>query len=92
MARYREIVKRLDLLEQRLTWLDEHDTRGVTGLRVQLQEQAKDIATNTAALATISTKLDSAAQARRQQYLSIALALLPIYVLLFLSLFHVSPV
>ena len=75
-----------------MAWLDEHDTRGVAALRVQLTGQAKDISDNTVALAGISVKLDSAVSARRQQYLSIGLALMPIYVLLFLSLFHVSPV
>lgn len=92
MANLRDIDKRIDKIEQRLEWLDEHGTRGVQVLQVQITEQAKDITENTARLAAISAQLDAQGSARRQQFVMIALSLLPIYVLLFLSLFHVSPV
>lgn len=91
MANLRDIDKRIDKIEQRLEWLDEHGTRGVQVLQVQITEQAKDITDNTARLAAISAQLDAQGSARRQQFVMIALSLLPIYVLLFLSLFHVSP-
>lgn len=92
VANLRDIDKRIDKIEQRLEWLDEHGTRGVQVLQVQITEQAKDIVENTARLASISAQLDAQGSARRQQFVMIALSLLPIYVLLFLSLFHVSPV
>lgn len=92
VPRNNDIAKRLDQLEARIAWLDEHGTRGVEGLRVQLGEQAKDIAATTTAVASISTKLDGMATIRRQQIAGAALALLPIYVLLFMALFHVQPV
>lgn len=92
MANLRDIERRIDKVEQRLTWLDEHGTRGVQALQVQITEQAKDITDNTARLAAISAQIDAQGSARRQQFVMIALSLLPIYVLLFLSLFHVTPV
>ena len=88
----RDIDKRVDRIERRLAWLDEHGTRGVQVLQVQIAEQAKDIAEGTARLAAISAQIEAQASARRQQFVMIALSLLPIYVLLFLSLFHVTPV
>lgn len=91
MANLRDIDKRIDKIEQRLEWLDEHGTRGVQVLQVQITEQAKDLAENTVRLASIATQIDAQGSARRQQFVMIALSLLPIYVLLFLSLFHVSP-
>ena len=91
MANLRDIEKRVDKVEQRLAWLDEHGTRGIQGLQVQIAEQAKDIIDNTARLAAISAQIEAQSSARRQQFVMIALSLLPIYALLFLSLFHVSP-
>lgn len=90
VANLRDIDRRVDKLEQRIVWLDEHGTRGVQVLQVQITEQAKDITDNTARLAAISAQIDAQSSARRQQFVMIALSLLPIYVLLFLSLFHVS--
>lgn len=92
MANNKDIERRLTAVEQRLAWLDEHGTRGVQVLQVQITEQAKDIVENTTRLATISAQIDQMGNARRQQFIMISLSLLPIYVLLFLSLFHVSPV
>lgn len=86
-----DLARRIETLEQRVVWLDEHDTRGVQGLRVQLQEQQVDTAANTAKLTSIDAKIDALRQQRGQQYTYLALSLLPIYVLLFLALFHVTP-
>lgn len=92
MPRQTETERRLDAIEQRLGWLDEHGTRGVDALRAQVTNQTTDIVEINARLDKIDTKLDSAARVRGNQYIGFAMALLPIYVLLFLSLFHVTPV
>lgn len=92
MTTRRETDRRLHDLEQRIAWLDEHGTRGVQGLQIQLQEQGKDIAEATVGLAAVGSKIDALSANRLQQYVTIGLALLPVYVLLFLSLFHVTPV
>lgn len=87
----KETLRRLAAIERRLDWIDQNDTRGVPGLRLQLSEQAKDITQNTAALEVIKGKIDNIAAQRRQQYVSVGLALLPVYILLFLTVFHIAP-
>lgn len=86
-----DIERRLEALEQRMAWLDEHGTRGVDSLRVQVSNQTTDIAGISGRLDAIEVKIDSAARVRFNQYIGIGLALLPIYVLLFMSIFHVTP-
>lgn len=78
-------------VEQRLNWLDEHGTRGVDGLRAQVTNQTTDIVEINGRLDKIEVKLDSAARVRSNQYIAYIISLLPIYVLLFMSLFHVTP-
>lgn len=86
-----EIERRLHSLEQRLDYIDTNGTRAQTALSVQVSNQTSDIAEIRAKVDGIDTKLDSAARVRINQYVGIAVALLPIYVLLFMSLFHVTP-
>jgi hypothetical protein len=57
-----------------------------------MTNQTADIAELSGRVEKIDGKLDSAAKQRLSQYVGLAMALLPIYVLLFLSLFHVKPV
>lgn len=78
-------------IERRLHDMDVNGTRGVIALTTQVANQAADIQALMGRLDKIDAKLDSAARIRLNQYVGVGLALLPIYVLLFLSLFHVSP-
>lgn len=82
--------RRLSAVEQRLGWLDEHGTRGVDGLRVQIVEQAKDLGKVEQHLAEMSTKLDGLRSGRAAQFGAYALAIIPVYVLLFLSVFGIT--
>lgn len=91
MPRPTEIERRLNSLEQRVDYLDANGTRAQGVLGAQVANQTADIAEIRAKIEAIDTKLDSAARVRVNQYVGIAVALLPIYVLLFLSLFHVAP-
>lgn len=91
MANSSDIERRLDTLESRMAWLDEHGTRGVDSLRAQVSGQTADIGELKGRLDKIDGKIDSASRQRMSQYIGLAMALLPIYVLLFLTLFHVKP-
>lgn len=91
MPRQTDTERRLDALEQRLDRIDQTGTRGTEAVRVQLSNQATDLVALSGRLDKIDEKLDSAARIRFNQYIGLALALLPIYVLLFLTLFHVKP-
>lgn len=91
MPRPIEIERRLSAIEQRIDYIDNNGTRAQVGLSTQVANQTSDIAEIRAKVGEIDTKLDSAARVRLNQYVAIAVALLPIYVLLFLSLFHVTP-
>lgn len=91
MNNTKDIERRLSQVEQRLNWLDEHGTRGVDGLRAQVTNQTTDIVEINGRLDKIEVKLDSAARVRSNQYIAYIISLLPIYVLLFMSLFHVTP-
>lgn len=86
-----EIQRRLDALEQRINYIDTNGTRAQGILSTQVANQTSDIAEIRAKVDGIDNKLDSAARVRINQYVGIAVALLPIYVLLFMSLFHVTP-
>lgn len=91
MPRQSDTERRLDALEQRIDRIDQTGTRGTEAVRVQLSNQATDLVALSGRLDKIDEKLDSAARIRFNQYIGLALALLPIYVLLFLTLFHVKP-
>jgi hypothetical protein len=78
-------------LEARITDIDRNGTRSTIGLTSQVANQGADIAEISGKLKEIDAKLDSAARVRFSQYVGFAMALLPVYVLLFLALFHVTP-
>lgn len=91
MPRQTDIERRIDALERRLTELDNSGTRGVIALTAQVANQSADIVAVNGRLDQIQEKLDSAARVRLSQYLGFAMALMPVYVLLFLTVFHVRP-
>ena len=91
MPRQSDTERRLDALEQRIDRIDQTGTRGTEAVRVQLSNQATDLVALSGRLDKIDEKQDSAARIRYNQYIGLSLALLPIYVLLFLTLFHVKP-
>lgn len=91
MPRQTDTERRIEAVERRLDFIDVNGTRGVGEIQSQLTNQATDIGQLAGRLDAIDAKLDNAARMRLQQYVGLAMALLPIYVLLFLSLFHVKP-
>lgn len=78
-------MRRLTAVEQRVAWLDEHGTRGVDGIRIQLTEMAKDYGQAEGAIKVLSDKLDVITGRGWQRFMAYGLALLPVYVLLFLA-------
>jgi len=91
MPRQTDIERRIDTLERRLTELDNSGTRGVIALTTQVANQSADIVAVNGRLDKIEEKLDSVARVKLSQYLGFAMALMPVYVLLFLTVFHVRP-
>lgn len=82
--------RRLSQVEQRLDWLDQHGTRGVEGIRIQLTEQAHDIGTIEQRVTDVHAILDAMRSTRIGTFIAYALAIIPVYVLLFLSVTHAS--
>lgn len=80
--------RRLDAVESRLAWLDEHGTRGVDSIRGQITEQAKDIGTIESRLGEMNKKLDGISHGRTATFAAFALAIIPVYVLLLLVVTH----
>lgn len=78
--------RRLQVLETRIDWLDQHGTRGVDSIRVQLVEQAKDIGALGQQIAEVGVKVSQADGARWQRFTAYAIAILPVYVLLILAI------
>ncbi len=66
------VNRRIDGLDNRVTTLDEHGSRGVTGLQVQLVELTKD-------LARVEVELRRTRASRWQAILAVVAALLPVY-------------
>lgn len=85
-----ETRRRIAAVEHRLDWLDEHGTRGVDSLRIQLTEQAKDIAAICVQVEQIGNKVGQADSARWQRFAAYALAIIPVYVLLILTVVKVK--
>lgn len=86
----RDTARRLDQLEHRVDWLDQHGTRGVEAIRIQLTEQARDIGTIEQRVTDVHTILDAMRSTRIGTFIAYALAIIPVYVLLFLSVIHAS--
>lgn len=87
MASRAELDRRVTGLENRLAWLDEHGTRGVDGIRLQIKDIAEDIGKVDARTEELGKKVDARFANGWQRFLAYGLALLPIYVLLFLAVF-----
>lgn len=81
-----DLARRIAAVENRLDWLDEHGTRGVDGLRIQMVEQAKVSGALCEQMKQVDTKLTQIDGARWQRFTAYALAILPVYVLLFLAI------
>jgi tetrahydromethanopterin S-methyltransferase subunit G len=91
MPRPTEVDRRLNAIEHRLDYIDTTGTRGTISLTTQVTNQGTDIAEIRQRIDGMDAKLDSAARMRVNQYIGFVMAILPIYVLLFMSLFHVTP-
>ncbi len=87
----RDLARRIAAAEDRITRLDEHGTRGVDSIKVIQAEQARDLGKIEAQVAAVSVKLDGITSRQWQRLVGFALAVLPIYVLLFLAVFGVKP-
>jgi hypothetical protein len=85
MLRNSDLARRIDAAEKRIDWLDTHGTRGVEAIRIQITELANDIGQHSGLITALSGKLDTIAGRGWQRFLAYALAILPVYVLLFLA-------
>ena len=86
-----ECRRRWDELGSRIAWLDEHGTRGVEVIRVQLLEQAKDLGAIGSTCDTLAAKLDEQTSSKWARFAAYAIAIIPLYVLLFLAVFAHAP-
>lgn len=77
--------RRVTAVERRLDWLDEHGTRGVDGIRIQLTEQAGDIAAVQQSVKDLAASIQQTAASRVRTFAAYLLAILPVYVLLWLT-------
>ena len=77
--------RRITEVERRIDWLDQNGTRGFEAMRAQLAEQAKDLETIDRRIGDVHNLLDDMRAGRMRTFAAYALAIMPIYVLLFLS-------
>lgn len=80
-----DVRRRLTEAERRIDWLDQHGTRGMEALRVQMTEQAKDLGSIGQSVTDIHSILDDLRSNRTRAFIAFLLAILPIYVLLFMA-------
>ena len=86
----RELGRRVSEVESRLQWLDEHGTRGVDAIRAAQQSQATDLGEIKGQIMQLGGKVDSLSGTQWPRVLGFAAVVAPIYILLFLAVFHVK--
>lgn len=89
MSRWQDLARRVGGLEERLTWLDEHGTRGVDAIRGQLTDQDKDIARVEASVGEIRATVEALRGNAGRDVRLYIIPLIPVYVLLALAVFHI---
>lgn len=85
-----ELRRRMTALEQRMDFIDQHGTRGVEGIRQVQVSQAGDLGEIKASVQLVTNKVESIVVGSWRRSLSFAVAVAPLYILLFLSVFHVK--
>lgn len=71
----------MDALERRVDWLDEHGTRAVGALQLQVSELIKDAGKMEGVLNGFGTKIDKVSAGRWVTFWSILACLVPLYAL-----------
>jgi len=81
-----DLTRRVTVLENRLDYLDQHGTRGVGVIQVQLMEMSKDIGKVEHQLGQQQKSIDAVRSGRWATFTAYAIALLPLYILLFIAI------
>lgn len=89
MSRWQDLARRVGGLEERLTWLDEHGTRGGDAIIARLTEQDKDIARIEASVGDVRSRVDALRGNASRDVRQYIIPLIPVYVLLALAVFHI---
>lgn len=85
-----ELRRRMTAIERRMDFIDQHGTRGVEGIRQVQVSQATDLGEIKASVQGMQNKVESISQNSWRRSVSFAIAVAPLYILLFLSVFHVK--
>lgn len=77
----RELERRMDKIESRMDYIDEHGTRAVNTISFQIAEASKNIARVEGMVKGLSDTFDRMTGIKWQQILTLCVAILPLYIL-----------